>query len=222
MLTFAEKAIKYFTNLKSPDNLPVGIDIANPYESQDVKNIVKTFYKKYFNDNNERIFIFGINPGRFGGGLTGISFTDPVTLKEECGIENNLGTQKELSSKFIYKFINELGGTENFYKKYFISALYPLALIKNGKNYNYYDSFDLYKALKPHIIDAIKKQAAFGANRKFAVSLGKKNFDYLKKINDEYGFFEEVRFVEHPRYIMQYQLKKLNGYLHKYIQTIKA
>ena len=222
MPTFAEKATKYFTNLKSPDNLPAGIDITNPYESQDVKNIVITFYKKYFNDNNDRIFIFGINPGRFGGGLTGISFTDPVALKEECGIENNLGTQKELSSKFIYKFINELGGTANFYKKYFISALYPLALIKEGKNHNYYDSPDLYKALKPHIIDSIKKQVAFGANKKFAVSLGKKNWGYLKKINDECGFFEEVRFVEHPRYIMQYRLKKLNSFLHKYLQTVKV
>ena len=36
------------------------------------------------------------------------------------------------------------------------------------------------------------------------------------KINDEFGFFEEVRFVEHPRYIMQYQLKKIDMYLDKY------
>lgn len=222
MPTFAERAIKYFTSLKTPVNLPAGIDIANPYKSQNVKNIVRTFYEKYFHDNNERIFIFGINPGRFGGGLTGISFTDPVVLKEECGIENNLGTKKELSSKFIYKFINELGGTANFYKKYFITALYPLALIKDGKNYNYYDSPDLYKALKPRIIDAIKRQINFGASRKFAISLGKKNWGYFKQINDEYGFFEEVRFVEHPRYIMQYRLKKLNSFLHKYLQTVKV
>ena len=222
MPTFAEKAIKYFINLKAPVNLPSGIDIANPYESQDVKMVVRKFFKKYFNDKNERIFIFGINPGRFGGGLTGISFTDPVALREECGIENDLGTQRELSSRFIYKFIGEFGGAENFYKKYFISALYPLALIKDGKNHNYYDSTGLYNTLKPYITEALKKQVTFGANRKFTVSLGKKNFDYLKKINDEYGFFEEVRFVEHPRYIMQYRLKKLNSYLHKYLQTIKV
>ena len=110
MPTFAEKAIKYFTNLKSPINLPPKIYIANPYESKEVKRVVKKFFIKYFNDNNKRIFIFGINPGRFGGGLTGISFTDPVALKDECGIENNLGKHKELSSRFIYKFINEFGG----------------------------------------------------------------------------------------------------------------
>lgn len=216
MQTFAEKAIKYFTSLKAPVNLPSGIEIANPYESIDVKRIIKKFFEKYFNDYNERIFIFGINPGRFGGGLTGISFTDPVVLKEECGIENNLGSQRELSSKFIYKFINKLGGAEKFYKKYYITALYPLALLKEGKNYNYYDNTVLYNILRPYIIDALKKQIAFGMDRKFTVSLGKRNFGYLKKINDELGFFKEVRFVEHPRYIMQYKLKNIDSYLDKY------
>lgn len=216
MQTFAEKAIKYFTSLKAPVKLPAKIEITNPYKSKDAKRIVKEFFEKYFNDNIKRIFIFGINPGRFGGGLTGISFTDPVALKEKCGINNNLGTKRELSSRFIYKFIDEFGGVENFYKRYFITALYPLALLKDRKNHNYYDSTDLYNTLKPYIIDALKKQIDFGAYRKFTVSLGKKNFDYLMKINDEFGFFEEVRFVEHPRYIMQYRLKKIDMYLDKY------
>lgn len=216
MPTFAEKAIKYFTNLKSPDNLPTGIDIANPYESRVVKNVVRTFYKKYFNDNNNRIFIFGINPGRFGGGLTGISFTDPVALKEECGIENNMGTQRELSSEFVYRFINELDGLKRFYKQYFITALYPLALLKDGKNHNYYDSVKLFKTLRPHIVSSLIEQVKFGANKSFAVSLGKKNAEYLKNINDEFYFFEKIRFVEHPRYIMQYKLKSIDLYLNKY------
>ena len=216
MSTFAEKAIKYYTNLKTPANLPSKIDVANPYESYDVRAVVKRFFKKYFNDNNNRIFILGINPGRFGGGLTGISFTDPVALKEECKISNNLGNQRELSSKFVYKFINELGGPERFYKQYFITALYPLALLKDGKNHNYYDSVNLFKAIKSQMISSLKEQVKFGANKGFAVSLGKKNAEYLKIINDEYHFFEEIRFVEHPRYIMQYKLKLIDLYLNKY------
>jgi hypothetical protein len=58
MSTFAEKAIKYFTNLKTLVNLPPGIDIANPYESKEVKGLVRKFFGKYFNDNNKRIFIW--------------------------------------------------------------------------------------------------------------------------------------------------------------------
>lgn len=169
---------------------------------------IKKFFLKFFNDNNKRIFIIGINPGRFGGGLTGISFTDPVALKEDCGIENELGKQREFSSRFVYRFISCSGGVNKFYSKYFISALYPLAILKNGKNYNYYNSTELFKIIKPHITDSLHKQINFGADRSFVICLGKKNAEYLKIINGENNFFDEIRVVEHPRYIMQYRLKK--------------
>ncbi len=45
MSTFAEKAIKYYTNLNTPTGLPPQIDIANPYESDDVRAAVKKFFK---------------------------------------------------------------------------------------------------------------------------------------------------------------------------------
>jgi len=93
--TFAEKATKYFSNFKLPERLPKEISILNPYSKKEVNNAVQRFYKKYFDDNENRVFVFGINPGRFGGGLTGISFTDPVALREECGIENDLGDRQE-------------------------------------------------------------------------------------------------------------------------------
>jgi len=103
--------------------------------------------------------------------LTGISFTDPVALREECGIENNLGDRQELSSKFIYRMIKEYGGVKKFYSKIFITAMYPLAIIKDGKNYNYYDSLKLYESLKTQINSAIKEQIKFGTDRRFAVCL---------------------------------------------------
>jgi hypothetical protein len=178
------------------------------------------FFKKYFDDTKERIFIIGINPGRFGGGLTGISFTDPIALMLECGIENNLGKQKELSSKFVYKFINAYGGPAKFYTNYFITALYPLAITKDGKNFNYYDSLYLYKTLKPFIVESLREQVKFGAKHEFAVCLGKKNAKYLIEINNEHSFFNKIRILDHPRYIMQYRLKRVDDYIDQYISAI--
>jgi len=221
MTTFAEKGYKYFTGLNKPNKLPGSINLMNPYINEDVRVIMNQFYKKYFDDRRQRIFIMGINPGRFGGGLTGISFTDPIALKEDCGIDNNLGKQKELSSKFIYKFINTYGGAVKFYSKYFITALYPLAIIKDGKNFNYYDTTSLYKVLKPRIVESLREQVKFGAKREFAVCLGKKNAKYLNEINDEYGFFEEIRILDHPRYIMQYRLKRVDDYIDQYISALR-
>jgi Uracil DNA glycosylase superfamily len=218
--TFADKAIKYFTGIKFSEVIPKNIGILNPYETKEVKDAVKLFFRKYFDDNKKRVFVFGINPGRFGGGLTGISFTDPVALREECGIENNLGDRKELSSKFIYKMIKEYGGVKKFYSKTFITALYPLAIIKDGKNYNYYDNIKLYEALKKQIVLTIKEQLKFGADKKFAVCLGKKNAKYFNEINIEHNFFEEIRVLDHPRYIMQYKLKMVDHYLAEYMKAL--
>ena len=218
--TFAERATKYFSSLKLPKRLPQEISILNPYSKKEVNNTVQRFFKKYFDDNENRVFVFGINPGRFGGGLTGISFTDPVALREECGIENDLGDRQELSSKFIYKMIKEYGGVKKFYSKIFITALYPLAIIKDGKNYNYYDSLKLYESLKTQIALAIKEQTRFGADKRFAVCLGKKNAKFFNEINKEHNYFEELRVLDHPRYIMQYRSKEVNNYVADYIKAL--
>ena len=219
-MSFADKAIKYFNSLHKPRGMPGNVQTINPYEKEEVRTVVKEFYQKYFNDNNERRFVLGINPGRFGGGLTGISFTDPVALREYCGIGNNFGNQKELSSKFIYKTIEEFGGVKKFYSEVFLSALFPFALIKDGKNFNYYDTKELADGLKGDIIKSVKSQIEFGAKRDFVIILGKKNADYFLVLNKEQNFFKKIFVLEHPRYIMQYRLKKIDLFIKKYMSTI--
>jgi len=221
-MTFADKAIKYFLNIRKPSGLAKEIETMNPYKDKNVQRIVKDFYRKFFSDNKPRLFVFGINPGRFGGGLTGIAFTDPVVLREICGIENNLGNKKELSSKFIYSMIESYGIVEKFYSNVFISALYPLALIKDGKNHNYYDTKELSLALRNEIIKSVKAQIEFGARKDSVIILGKKNADYFSELNDDFGFFDKIIILEHPRYIMQYRLKKIDYYISKYIGALSV
>jgi len=220
MPTFAENAISYFIKLKTPSKLPSGVQILNPYANDNVQSAVKEFYQKFYNDDRKRIYILGINPGRFGGGLTGISFTDPVALRKHCGIDNQLGNKEELSSKFIYEVINHFGGMKKFFSHFFLSAIYPLALIKDGKNYNYYDDENLFLSLKPQLKVSIKEQIKFGANRKVAICLGKKNAIYLKIINGELGLFDSIEVLDHPRYIMQYRKKKIDYYIIQYLTVL--
>ncbi len=218
--TFGRRATNFYLNLKKPAGIPNEIEIINPYEDSKIKKTAKKFYDKFFSDNEKRVFIFGINPGRFGGGITGINFTDPVALREYCGIDNNLGNRRELSSQFVYEFIKVLGGAEKFYKKFFISAIYPLAILKDGKNFNFYDDQKIYRYLKPAIISYMKKQIEFGAKEELAVSLGKKNFTYLKELNDEIRYFKRIEFLEHPRFIMQYRRKLLEYFIKKYLKLL--
>lgn len=192
----------------------------NPYANRENLELVKRFFDKFYDDSNPRVFIVGINPGRFGGGLTGIGFTDPINLEEKCGINNNLEKRAELSSRFVYMVIDAFGGAEKFFSKFFLSALYPLALIKDGKNYNYYDSKEVYEAMKPEIIDSLKKQIEFGAT-KTAICFGKKNEKFLNEINSEINHFEKIITLDHPRYIMQYKLKKVDEYIAKYLEALQ-
>ena len=220
MSTFAGKAIKYFLSLESPTDLPENIITINPYKKPEVQTVVGQFFNKFYNDSKNRLFVYGINPGRFGGGLTGIAFTDPVALSEDCEIINNLGTRRELSSRFIYTLIHEFGGAQKFFGQVYLTALYPLAILKDGKNYNYYDNPALYMALRKHIENSIKEQRKLGARKDIAISLGKRNAKYLKKINNEHGFFNEIRVLDHPRYIMQYKLKHMDKYLKDYLSAM--
>jgi len=221
-MAFSTKAIKYFLNLQKPPSLTKDIELLNPYEKVGARFAIKNFYEKFYNDDRERIFVFGINPGRFGGGLTGIAFTDPIALKEHCDIENNLGTRKELSSKFIYAVAEKFGGVEKFFSCVFLTALYPFAIIKGGKNYNYYDEKPLADTLKDEIIKTVRSQIAFGAKTNFAILLGKKNAEFFSSINEKHKFFERILVLEHPRYIMQYRLKQIESYIKKYINTIRT
>lgn len=219
-MSFSSKATKYFCNLKTPDLKSSGVQVINPYEKDEVKQIVKNFYTKFYNDQNERLFIIGINPGRFGGGLTGIAFTDPVALRDHCGVENKFGERKELSSKFVYTVVERFGGAEKFFSQAFLTALYPFAIIKNKKNYNYYDEKSLSDLLRLDIVQNIREQIKFGGRRDYAILLGKKNADYFFPINEEHKFFKKITVLEHPRYIMQYKLKQIDGYIKKYLDAI--
>jgi hypothetical protein len=217
---FSTKAANYFLNLKTPNKILKGINVINPYESGEVRKIVNEFFTKFYSDNKERLFMIGINPGRFGGGLTGISFTDPVALREYCGIQNNLGSKTELSSKFIYEMIAALGGAEKFFSKVFMTALFPLALTQNGNNFNYYDDKELFNSLKPEIKKSLETQIRFGSEKEKVLILGKKNAEYFNLINKDLGIFKNVIVLDHPRFIMQYKQRFRKDYIKNYITAI--
>jgi hypothetical protein len=223
MMNWSEKILEYHFGLNTDLPIPEGIEWIYPFDEPETRQSMTSFYSKYFDDNNERTFLLGINPGRFGAGVTGIPFTDPKKLQEVCGIKNDFHKRAELSSNFVYSFIEALGGPDVFYRSFYITSLCPLGFIKDGKNYNYYDSAQLQASVTPLIIDNIRTQLDFGGNREVAYSMGKgKNFKYLKQLNNEHGFFKSVQHLPHPRWVMQYKLKSMSLYLDEYVAKLSS
>lgn len=229
METFAEKIISFCKELDFKPSLPEGISIMNPFcENLETISAVSAFYRKYYSDNRSRRIILGINPGRFGAGVTGIPFTDTLRLKEKCGLSIQGIKTHETSSVFIYDMIDRYGGPEKFYGDYFISSVSPLGFTKtatSGKevNFNYYDSRELSEAIVDFAVESINKQLSFGIDRELCFCLGTgKNFRFLSKLNSEYHFFNKIEPLEHPRYIMQYHSKQKNFYIDVYIEKLRG
>ena len=215
--TFGSRVIEFYEHLRPPRLTGLGVDALFPFRDPLVRQCTTAFYRKYFADSKPRTFIIGINPGRFGGGTTGIPFTDPVSLEQQLGIPNPFPRRRELSAEFVEALIERLGGPGDFYGRFFISAASPVGFTKDGKNYNYYDSPKLLAALKPFIIRTFRGQLAFGARRDIAIVLGTgKNFDFVRKLNEEHEFFDRLESVEHPRFIMQYRRPHVNRFIDKY------
>jgi len=215
--TFANRTLNFYTNIGAIDGLPPNIRIMNPYARPDVRRYVESFLRKFFSDNRKRVYVFGINPGRFGAGVTGVTFTDPVALERFCGIPNELEKRREVSSEFVYEFIQRWGGVGKFYREFFLTAVSPLGFTRNGTNYNYYDDQRVFAILKPFIVRTLKDQLALGARRDATILFGTgKNQRVFTELNQEYKFFSRVYAVEHPRFIMQYRRKRLREYLEKY------
>ena len=218
----SNKILHFLFSLKLPFALQNNVEVLDAHQREDVQQACTAFYKKYYSDNNKRHVLIGINPGRFGGGVTGIPFTDPIRLEKVCGIQNSFQKKQELSSVFIYDMINAFGGAEAFYKQFYFTATSPLGFIKNGKNLNYYDDKILLKDIQPFVIECMQQQIAFGLKTDVCFCIGEgENLKYLRKLNDEYKWFNKIETLPHPRFIMQYRLKRKEEFIQQYVTTLR-
>jgi len=221
-MTFAEGVMNFYDNIDCPE-VPSEIEMLWPIQKEEVRALMKQYYHKFYNDNQNRIVLFGINPGRFGAGVTGIGFTDPIMLNQECKIKNNLPSHPELSSAFIYEVIKQMGGPNEFFSKFWLSSVCPVGFTYKKKNLNYYDKPELQHAALSFIVDCMKKQVDLPVNREIAFSVGRgKNIEILEKLNSEHHFFNRIVALPHPRWVMQYKLTEKKYFINQYIQQLTA
>jgi len=226
--TFADKVIAFNKQLTLDIPLPKGIRVMNPFSENPGALITSTaFYKKFYDDHRMRHLILGINPGRFGAGVTGIPFTDTKRLKEYCGLQIHGVSTHEPSSVFVYEVIEAYGGVEVFYKDFYINSPSPLGFVKTNEagkevNYNYYDSRALQDLLEDFMVESIRAHIAPGIHTDIAFCMGSgKNFSFLNQLNDRYHFFDRIIPLEHPRYVMQYRSKEKQFFVEKYLAALK-
>ncbi|WP_315053594.1 SMUG2 DNA glycosylase family protein [Chryseobacterium indoltheticum] len=224
--TFAEKIIEFNKSLLYSGQLPKDFQVLNPYsDNPETMVVMEKFYYKYYNDSIQRKFLIGINPSRHGAGVTGVPFTDTKRLESVCGIKMESAHTHEVSSVFMYDMIAAYGGADEFYRDIYINSPFPLAIVRKSKNTwinaNYYDDKELFNAVKDFMIDCLKKHISLNLDTSEVFILGKKNAEFISKLNSEANLFDKMTVLEHPRYIQQYKSKEKDLYIDKYILALK-
>ena len=223
MKSFGQQVLSFYEQLGQLPAVPEGVEILQPYLDADAWKVMQTFYQRFYDDTGPRVFLIGINPGRFGAGVTGVPFTDPIRLQEVCGIDHIFARKAELSSKFIYALIAQMNGAKDFYKRYYFTSVSPVGFTKSGKNLNYYDLRALQDSWEPFMIESLTSQIAFGPVATTAYSLGQgKNYKYLQYLNQKYQLFETIKPLPHPRWVMQYRLKRLQEFIELFQKELLA
>jgi hypothetical protein len=220
--TQAAAILRFYKELDPAFPLPAGIAVMNPFTNAGAWPLTSAFYEKFYADAHPRVYILGINPGRFGGGVTGVPFTDPMRLAEKCGIPNEWKKLPELSSQFIYEMIDAYGGVQEFYHDFFITAMSPLGYTRDGLNLNYYDDKELLRACEPFMADCLRRQLATIPGSSTCLCLGEgENYKQFKRLNERHGFFKEILPLPHPRWVMQYRRRRLQEYIALYVEKLR-
>src|SRR5690606_11741654 len=128
---------------------------------------------------------------------------------------------------FVYDMIQAFGGVEDFYSKFYINSPFPLAIVRQSKegnflNANYYDDKKLFESVKDFMIESLEKHISLGLDTSEVFVLGKKNADFIQKLNKEKRMFDKLMVLEHPRYIQQYKSKEKQLYIDKYILALSG
>jgi len=221
MQTWTDHLISFYRDLQPPSRLPKGISWLYPQQFVAVQQILRQFLDRFYTDTAPRKIWLGINPGRFGAGVTGVNFTAPRQLRDFCRIEHDLGNGTELSAEFIYAMISGYGGPEPFYAQCFIGSVCPLGFVKDGRNINYYDDKNLLAAVEPFIVRNLNRLLQGRPIHDTCVCIGgEKNFKYLMKLNDRHQWFKQIVALPHPRFIMQYRRREVPQFIQQYLQLI--
>ncbi len=226
--TFADRMKAFNRSLDFRKPLPPDIAVMNPFRERPVAlACADAFCDRFYADNRQRRMILGINPGRHGSAVTGVPFTDFKRLRAlGLAVPEGLSSH-EISSEFVYRVVEDMGGADAFYKRFYLSSICPLGFLRHkggGRwvNYNYYDDRALEQIATPFITEMLRQQIDLGCATDQVVVMGKKNAEFLRQLNETHAFFGAIIDVPHPRFVAQYRRRFMDEYVDQYRLALEA
>ena len=78
----------------------------------------------------------------------------------------------------------------------------------------------MFETVRDFMILTLRNHISLGLDTSEVYVLGKKNALFIQKLNKEARLFDQLKVLEHPRYIQQYKSKEKQFYIDKYILTL--
>lgn len=218
-MSIRNEVINFYKNFAPPPHLPADLELVNPYEHAERSEAIEAFYAKFFDDNNVRVHILGINPSRMNQTATGVNYTDGFALEEYCGIHNNFSKNRELTSNFFYKVVQAMGGASDFFARVFPWAMMPVTVTKKSNYANYYGN-DVVEDLKDLVEENVRWTSKLPSTGKLVILGSGENHKFFEEMQGSPFGYNEVRVVPHPRWVMQYNSSKLDHYIDQYVDAL--
>ena len=180
------------------------------------QNNIAKYYERYVSEKPNKIVLCGLNPGRFGAGLTGVPFIDFKSLSEMIPEVDRQETEN--SAQFFFEVIKKIG-VEKFYENCYVTNVSKFGYSRksSSKNVNYpelpeiaqnwlFQKFiDEMNLIKPKLIIPLSK------NVEGTLKMLSQNQQLNFKIGDR---------LNHPSWIMIYRQKDENKWIKKYVDRI--
>jgi hypothetical protein len=78
------------------------------------------------------------------------------------------------------------------------------------------------KRIEAFVIDCMNKQIAFGLKTDICFCIGEgENLKYLQKLNSTYKWIDKIKSLSHPRFIMQYRVKRKEEFIQRYLTELR-
>lgn len=182
------------------------------------KDNIEKYYDKYVDFDSDKIVLCGLNPGRFGAGLTGVPFIDFKSLSKM--LSNIKKDDGESSAQFFFELVKKFG-IEKFYKICYVTNISKFGYSKksSAKNVNYpklpnsaqdwlFKRFiEEMNLIKPKVIIPLSDDVA--KTLKVLTQAQQLDYKIAPKLN-------------HPAWVMTYKKKDKNLWLQKYYETIMS
>lgn len=219
-MNISREVVRFYES--PPFSLNVGnqLTVHNPFDDANRAQAIKDFCRKFYDDSETRTHLLGINPSRLTASSTGVNYTDGFALEEHCGIANEFSKSRELTSRFFYNVVENMGGASAFYNGVFAWATMPLPVTREGSYINYYEA-DAVDRLMPIIVANIEWLKGKIPSNGRAVILG--TGDNKKMLERLAGFpfgYDRVDYLPHPRWVMQYKSAHLDKYVEMYANAL--